>query len=162
MPFETEPSHARARFPRSSDARVGGLTQRGLTVDPTPIRIEPTSSTPLVDLRPGERRLTVEGDCYPENPPLFFDPLLEAIAVAVDRDPAAPFKAVFRLRYANSSSARALRRVFVLLDRAAQRGPDVSIAWEHDADDADSPELLSALADGLQFVDVETRAIEAA
>ena len=130
-------------------------------MDPTPIRIEPTPTTPLVDLRPGERRLTVEGDCYPENPSLFFDPLLEPLALAVELDPATPFSAVFRLRYANSSSARALRRVFVLLDRAAQRGPDVSIT-EHDADDEDAPELLSALADGLQFVDVETRASEAA
>ena len=72
-------------------------------------------------------------------------------------DPAAPFRAVFRLRYANSPSARALRRMVVLLDRAAQRGPDVSVAWEHDDDDA--PELVSLLADGLHFLDVDVRAL---
>ena len=125
----------------------------------TPIRIEPTASTPLVDLRPDERLLTMEGDCYPENPPHFFDPLLDAVARALDVDPAAPFRAVFRLRYANSSSARALRRMFVLLDRAAQRGPDVSVAWEHDDDDDDAPELVSVLADGLRFIDVQVRPV---
>ena len=77
-------------------------------------------------------------------------------------DPAAPFRAVFRLRYANSPSARALRRMFVLLDSAAQHGPDVSIAWEHDDDDDDdAPELVSLLADGLQFLDVQVRPVGA-
>jgi hypothetical protein len=124
-------------------------------------RLEPTANTPDVVLQPADGTLHVEGDCYPENPALWFGPIFIAIAAFTATRPTS-LRAVFRLRYVNSASTKALRRLFVLLDRAGQAGVEVAIRWEHDVEDDVAQELGELLAEDLHFIDVDVVAIDLA
>jgi hypothetical protein len=125
----------------------------------TSFKMDRTASTPSIELSAGEHLLTFEGDCYPEDPVLFFAPLAEALVRHLGQAQPLEFRASFRLRYVNSASTKALRRLFGYLDQAGRRGTSVRVLWVHDRDDDESPELVDILAGDLDFVDVAVQAV---
>lgn len=120
----------------------------------TAFRLPPTQITPLVVLDPAANRLVLEGDCYPENPALFFSPILRAVEAHLGAQRPPAFIADFRLRYVNSASTVTLHRLFMLLDAAGKAGASVRINWAHDADDDVNEELGHDLSRGCRHADV--------
>lgn len=120
-----------------------------------------TPITPEVTLQPEQHHLTLRGECYPENPVPFFGTVLAELEVHLQRDVPAKLDVTFGLTYVNSASTKALRRLFVRLDRLAQTGTEVLVEWEHEADDELTVELGRDLASNLHHIDFEEIALEA-
>jgi len=121
----------------------------------SPISSPRTSLTPEVVFDPELCRLRVLGECYPEDPTVFFLPLIGALrAVEPEARSSAKLEAVFRLSYVNSASTVWFRRIVSLLDQLAERGVTVRLTWEYDADDDASRELGQDLTEGLHHLEV--------
>jgi hypothetical protein len=120
-----------------------------------------TAVTPLVRLQPAENHLRFEGDCYPENPLVFFEPFFNALESHLSTRKPRGFIADFHLRYVNSASTVALRRLFQMLDRLGGEGGRVIVRWEHDAEDDVGEELGRDLADACRHATVVAWPIEA-
>jgi len=115
-----------------------------------------TSLTPSVLLDARERKLRIEGECYPENPAAFFEPLVAALQAAhVEAAPA--FEVRCRLTYVNSASLAWLRRILTWLDRGSGGGGErgeLRVVWEYDEEDDGAAELAQDLTSGLHHVEL--------
>jgi len=124
-----------------------------------PLSMDRTTVTPEVTFRPDEALLVMMGECYPENPSPFFNPILGAVESHFRASRLPAFDARFRLTYVNSASTRALRRLFGVLNAMAEHGVAVTVTWEHDALDDAAAELGEDLASGLMRLDYRVRAM---
>jgi hypothetical protein len=68
-----------------------------------------TALTPEVSLDPARGTLRIAGECYPEDPRIFFGPLLAALGDHLTRLPER-LEATLQLSYVNSASTMWLRR----------------------------------------------------
>lgn len=93
------------------------------------ISIPGSERTPQVDFDFDQGRLTLNGESYPEDAAAFFGPLHQAIASALATGESRPLIFEIALTYFNSSSAKALMNMFMLLEDAAASGPDVTVRW---------------------------------
>ncbi|WAT84662.1 DUF1987 domain-containing protein [Delftia acidovorans] len=107
------------------------------------LKSERTSVTPEVVFSPAEQLLRIEGECYPENPLPFFNPLLAMLGQYFEASQPARFVAEVKLQYINSASTMGLRSLFELLDQAGQKGTDIRVVWAFDEED-DAIEELGA------------------
>ncbi len=105
-----------------------------------PFHSHPSPLTPEVELDPARGTLRIVGECYPEDPTVFFGPILAAIASRAEPPPV-DLDVSFRLTYVNSASAIWLRRILVALDALAGTGVCVHVTWEYDEDDDVTLEL---------------------
>lgn len=112
-----------------------------------------TSMTPEVTLTGKDARLTIAGECYPENPLLFFAPLFQALNDFLDAHAPAHFTASIHLKYINSASTKAFRQIFKLMDGAAAKGVRVEVEWIFDPEDDALQELGLDLAEDMCFLD---------
>ena len=126
------------------------------------ITLPATATTPLIEFRPGERELAIQGECFPENPVPFFEPVLATLRRYFTEQRPLAFDVRVRLQYVNSASTKAFRHLFCLLDEAGQAGAQVNLTWEFDAEDDALEELGLDLADGLNYLDVHHQALELA
>lgn len=115
----------------------------------TPIKLSRTDFTPAIEFAPADKRLSIEGECHPENPTTFFAPLLQLFGQYMETAKPAHFVLRVRLTYINSASTKALRQIFVILHDATRRGCNVDIDWEVDPDDDAIQELGQDLMYGL-------------
>nr|WP_320131781.1 DUF1987 domain-containing protein [uncultured Holophaga sp.] len=112
-----------------------------------------TSMTPEVTLLGAEHRLSIAGECYPENPLIFFAPLFQALKDHLDDLGSGSFTATIHLKYVNSAATKAFRQIFKLLDAAATTGASVTVEWVFDAEDDALQELGQDLAEDMGFLD---------
>lgn len=112
-----------------------------------------TSMTPEVTLSGRDARLSIAGECYPENPLHFFAPLFQALSEVLEGQALSHFTANIHLKYINSASTKAFRQIFKLLDAAAARGVGVRIEWVFDPEDDALQELGVDLAEDMVFLD---------
>lgn len=126
------------------------------------VKLPATSTTPMIEFRPLEHRIAIVGECFPENPLPFFEPVLSTLRRYFAEQRPREFSATLRLQYVNSASTKAFRHLFCLLDEVGQSGARVTVAWEFDAEDDALEELGLDLADGLTYLDVQHRAMEPA
>lgn len=108
-----------------------------------------TDNTPQVIFDPVSNTLHLEGECYPENPSLFFHPVITSVHAHVERNRPHRFNARIRLFYVNSASTKSMRQLFVILNDAAKAGCSVDIDWEYDEDDDAIQDLGEDLMYGL-------------
>jgi len=120
-----------------------------------PIKAERTSVTPEITFLPAESRLVVEGECYPENPLPFFNPILATLKTYFETHKPSQFEAEMRLQYINSASTMGLRSLFSLFNEAGQRGTDVRVLWAYDAEDDAIEELGTDLVEDFHNVLLE-------
>ncbi len=99
------------------------------------ISIPGSERTPQVDFDFDQGRLTLSGESYPEDAAAFFGPLHQAIASALATGESRPLIFEIALTYFNSSSAKALMNMFMLLEDGADAGADVEIRWLYAAGD---------------------------
>jgi hypothetical protein len=127
-----------------------------------PLALRQTTVTPEVSFQPDQGLLVMMGECYPENPSLFFAPILGAVEAHFRASRLHAFEARFRLTYVNSASAKALRRLFGVMNAMAEHGVAVAVTWQHDALDDAAVELGDDLASGLMRIDYRAEALREA
>ncbi|MDR0225105.1 MAG: DUF1987 domain-containing protein [Burkholderiaceae bacterium] len=107
------------------------------------LKSERTSVTPEVVFSPADQLLRIEGECYPENPLPFFNPILTTLGQYFAAHQPGSFVAEMKLQYINSASTMGLRSLFALLDQAGEKGTDIRVVWAYDEED-DAIEELGA------------------
>lgn len=114
-----------------------------------PINAVRTDSTPEIIFNPAAGTLFIEGECYPENPNSFFNPVIATIHSFMEEHKPAKFHARIRLAYVNSASTKSMRQLFVVLNDAAKAGCGIDVDWEFDQDDDAIQDLGEDLLHGL-------------
>ena len=99
------------------------------------LHIERSNVTPEILFIPASQRMEIAGECYPENPLPFFNPILATLKAYFETHKPSQFEAEMRLQYINSASTMGLRSLFSLFNEAGQRGTDVRVLWAYDAED---------------------------
>lgn len=98
--------------------------------------IAPSASSPEIDFRFTERRLSIKGEAYPENAAAFWSPALDALRRFLAADTSLePLAVDIGLTYFNSSSTKMLFSLFALLDEHAAGGAAVLLNWYRDEED---------------------------
>jgi len=124
------------------------------------IQYPATSFTPEVDFRFSENRLSLHGECYPENAAVFFSPLISATEQYLASLTGEPVNVRIQLAYFNSSSTKL---IFAWLDRLndyAADGNAVVLDWLHDSEDDSIQEFGQELQD--DFTAIQFRVMELA
>ncbi|NYT24158.1 DUF1987 domain-containing protein [Alcaligenaceae bacterium] len=102
----------------------------------TNIFIPASASSPEVDFRFDERRLSLTGEAYPENAAMFWGDIINAVRQFIERDESpAPVTINVALSYFNSSSTKMLFSLFTALNEKAAAGTPVVLNWFHDEED---------------------------
>jgi len=112
-----------------------------------------TTMTPEVTFSEKDATLSIAGECYPENPLLFFSPLFNTLSTFFSEYHPADFRATIHLHYINSASTKAFRQLFRTLDAAAESGTTVHLQWIFDPEDDALQDLGNDLAEDMQFLD---------
>jgi DNA modification methylase len=94
-----------------------------------------TCNTPEVDFRFSQHRLSLKGECFPENAALFFGDLLERTASYLAGLHNTDVNLHIRLAYFNSASTNLLYKWIAEFNRACDNGNFVMLHWHHDAED---------------------------
>ena len=98
--------------------------------------IAASPSSPEVDFRFDERRLSLKGESYPENAAQFWGDIIAALRSFLNEDTdAAAVTVNVALAYFNSSSTKMLFSLFGALNDKAKAGTEVVLNWYHDEDD---------------------------
>jgi hypothetical protein len=97
--------------------------------------IAATVTSPEIDFRFDEHRLSLRGESYPENAAAFYAPVIERLNAWLAEGTAEQITVDVSLTYFNSSSTKMLFSVFDALDRAASAGKQVLVNWYRDAED---------------------------
>lgn len=113
------------------------------------IKAARTEHTPEVIFNPVHNTLFIGGECYPENPALFFQPIIGTIQAHFGHKVPAKFYARIRLSYVNSASTKSMRHLFMVLNEVAHAGCAVDIDWEFDEEDDAIQDLGEDLMHGL-------------
>ena len=95
--------------------------------------------TPRIQVRSEGGLISFEGESYPEDVATFYGPVVNAITELMTVTEAV--NATFQLIYVNSSSMKALYRIFELLQKKHETGAPVKIEWKFEEDDDVMQEL---------------------
>ncbi|AJK45635.1 DUF1987 domain-containing protein [Burkholderia plantarii] len=118
--------------------------------------IAATTTSPEIDFRFDQHRLSIKGESYPENAAAFYAPIIDTMRKYLAESTGAAITIDVALTYFNSSSTKMLFSIFDALDQAAQSGSRVSLNWYRDEEDetiAEFGEELKADFDAIEFND---------
>jgi hypothetical protein len=131
------------------------------------LHISPTAVSPAVDFNLETRELEISGYSRPENVRDFYFPLIQwldelnklqlsnqSMNIEVE-----PFTFKFKFVYFNSSSAKFVYDIIIMLNSFQKDGFPLKIYWYFDADDDELREAGEELSDmaNVPFFYVETR-----
>lgn len=119
---------------------------------------EATTRTPRVELNVEAGRLIIEGESYPEDITVFYDPLVAALKQYF-KDKNRALQCVINLSYFNSSSARQLMDILDIMDKNAKDGSQVEVVWCCDEDDDITHEFAEDISKEMQALRFEIRLI---
>src|SRR4051812_25542080 len=98
--------------------------------------IAATASSPEVDFRFDEHRLSLKGEAYPENAAAFWGDIIAALREYLSRHNSQQAIVMqVALAYFNSSSTKMLFALFGALNEKARTGTPVALNWYHDEED---------------------------
>lgn len=126
------------------------------------LHIERSNVTPEILFMPALQRLEISGECYPENPLPFFQPLLQTLHTYFEKERPTQFEARMQLQYINSASTMGLRSLFALLDTAGKQGTNARVLWAYDAEDDAIEELGLDLVEDFHHVLLERQPLSVA
>ena len=95
--------------------------------------------TPHIQVLSEGGLISFKGESYPEDVAIFYGPVVNAISELMNVT--AEVHAIFQLIYVNSSSMKALYRIFELLQKKHESGAPVKIEWKFEDDDDVMQEL---------------------
>ena len=110
------------------------------------LNIAATDRTPEIILSLQPAKLSIKGESYPEDVSAFYGQVIQAVNALVD-SPAGELNVEIQLIYINSSSIKALFRIFEGFEEYRKKDQKVSIQWLADPDDDIMQEL------GEDFID---------
>lgn len=119
------------------------------------IKSERTNVTPEIIFFPEEGKFQMDGECYPENPLPFFNPILATLKTYFDAHRPPAFEARMRIQYINSASTKGVRSLFSLFNDAGVSGTDVKVFWEYDPEDDAIEELGADLVEDFNHLQLE-------
>jgi len=103
------------------------------------ITIAATDRTPQLQVLFDQGQLLVKGESYPEDVATFYGPVIEGVRQLTAH--CAEISASFELIYVNSSSMKALYRIFEVLQQKKIEGGVITIVWKFEEDDDVMQEL---------------------
>ena len=110
------------------------------------LNIAATDRTPEIILSSQPFKLSIKGESYPEDVSAFYGQVIQAVNSLVE-SPAGELTVEIQLIYINSSSIKAIFRIFEGFDEYRKKGQNVSIQWLADEED----EIMQEL--GEDFID---------
>jgi hypothetical protein len=106
----------------------------------TDLQIAATDRTPEIALSPAQGRFSMTGESFPEDVSAFYGQVIVAIdqlAGQLGR----PLEADISMVYINSSSIKAMFRIFEGFDAVRKAGDPVAVRWHYQDDDDIMQEL---------------------
>jgi len=103
--------------------------------------IQATPRTPFLMLDTKSYRIVLEGESYPEDTKKFYDEPMSTVHKFLGMDHPENVVSQFKLKYFNSSSAKVLLDLFLVIEEAAVRGNKMTIEWHFTKDDDNMREL---------------------
>ena len=122
--------------------------------------LDATARTPAIILDDKAASLTMSGESYPEDVPLFYEALTEQVTSYFGAHDDA-FTVNIKLTYFNSSSARALMELLDLLDAEAAKGRAITLNWYCDPDDDITREFAEDISADVAQVQLTIMDLEA-
>jgi len=104
------------------------------------MHIQGTERTPEVQLVTDPLSLTIQGESFPEDVAIFYGPVINAVN-ALSENAKGALKVTMAMVYINSSSIKALYRIFEGVDAYRKSGNEVSVRWNVPEDDDIMEEL---------------------
>lgn len=99
------------------------------------ILIEASERTPHVEFSFETGKWLMRGESYPEDAAAFYGPILQAVREFAGGSGGCGVILDLEMNYFNSSSAKALMNLFLILEKSAQQGREVVINWHYHRDD---------------------------
>ena len=127
------------------------------------IVIPASERAPAVDFDFAAGILKLKGESYPEDVASFFGPPMSALATYLDGlSGTGVVRFDIELIYFNSSSAKVLMNIMLLLEKAGKAGNEVVVNWYFNSDDDTMQEFGEDFSEDLERVRFNLCAIEAA
>lgn len=101
-------------------------------------QLEPTITTPSVEVDEEEGEITISGRSSPENSVGFYQPLLDVMD-SLSESPRLVFN--FALEYFNTSSGKCLFDIIRKAGKFTEEGSEIEINWFYDPEDEDMREI---------------------
>jgi hypothetical protein len=122
------------------------------------LNIAATDRTPEIVLTLQPAKLSIKGESYPEDVSAFYGQVIQAVNALVE-SPAGELNVEIQLIYINSSSIKAIFRIFEGFDEYRKKGQNVSIQWFADEDDDIMQELGEDFIDRFPNLTIKTLSI---
>jgi len=119
------------------------------------LNIAATERTPEIILSSQPAKLSIKGESYPEDVSVFYGQVIQAVNSLVE-SPAGELNVEIQLIYINSSSIKAIFRIFEGFDEYRKKGLNVSIQWLADEDDDIMQELGEDFIDRFPNLNINT------
>jgi hypothetical protein len=119
------------------------------------LNIAATERTPEIILSSQPAKLSIKGESYPEDVSVFYGQVIQAVNSLVE-SPAGELNVEIQLIYINSSSIKAIFRIFEGFDEYRKKGQNVSIQWLADEDDDIMQELGEDFIDRFPNLNINT------
>jgi SiaC family regulatory phosphoprotein len=113
------------------------------------MKIEATDRTPAISLTHDPLRLSISGESFPEDVSAFYGEVISAINQLATHS-RGKIVVEMAMVYINSSSIKAMYRIFEGLDAYRQAGNEVQVTWKAQADDDIMQELGEDFKDRFQ------------
>ena len=104
--------------------------------------IESTYSTPFVHFNSKTGVLKIEGRSIPENPSVFFDPLINWLTEFSKDSKETAIRLEVKLDYINSGSTKSILTLLRLLKQFYDEGSDCQVNWHFEEDDESIRDLV--------------------
>jgi hypothetical protein len=118
-----------------------------------------TKHTPEVDFRYSEHRLSLKGECFPENAVKFFSDLMNRTQTYLSGLKGQMVEVNVQLTYFNSASTKLLFKMIADFDAASQAGNLVTINWYYDEEDDTLEDFGRDIEDEYTSLKVEMHAL---
>jgi hypothetical protein len=113
------------------------------------MQIAATDRTPAISLTLSPLKLSMSGESFPEDVSAFYGEVISAINQLAS-NAKGNIEVEMAMVYINSSSIKAMYRIFEGLDAYRQAGNDVQVTWKAEADDDIMQELGEDFKDRFQ------------
>ena len=120
------------------------------------LKIAATDRTPEIILTSQPAKLSIKGESYPEDVSAFYGQVIQAVNSLVE-SPVGNLDVEIQLIYINSSSIKAIFRIFEGFEEYRKKGQKVSINWSADEDDDIMQELGEDFIDRFPNLTINTQ-----
>jgi hypothetical protein len=120
------------------------------------LNIAATDRTPEIILTSQPAKLSIKGESYPEDVSAFYGQVIQAVNSLVE-SPVGNLDVEIQLIYINSSSIKAIFRIFEGFEEYRKKGQKVSINWSADEDDDIMQELGEDFSDRFPNLTINTQ-----